>query len=223
MTKKILILILSCKHPIYEKIKYDGIEQTWNSYEESNTQTYYYYGDSSSCYHDDNNIYVTSKDSFYHILDKTIEVFNYCLSNFDFDYIYRTNTSSYINKQKLSQWIQNKPLSRFYSGLVGQCRGIKYASGSGYFLSKDLVEYLLEHLNDIDRRIVFGGQEDDLAIGTVFQHINIIPAPRQDIECNINNKPDINNYFHFRCKCQNNRLIDIQQMHKIHKLIKNNK
>lgn len=220
--KKILILILSCRHPVYEQIRINGIDKTWNSISTANTKTYYYYGNNSKAYHDENNIYVTSEDSFYAILNKTLETFEYCLQNFDFDYIFRTNSSSYVNKKKLSEWLDNKPIENFYSGVPGINKDVRYASGCGYSISRDLVEYCVKNKNKIDFSKISGGQEDDLAIGTLLKHIDIFPAPRQDVECNTEYVYDIENQFHYRCKCQNDRSIDIAQMQNIHnKIIKN--
>lgn len=214
--KKILILVLSCNHPVYRKIIDDGIDKTWNSISYPNTQTFYYYGNSTNTFHDDKNIYVTSADSYQYIIDKTLETFEYCLNHFDFDYIFRTNNSSYVNKSKLCEWLADKPNEKFYSGVIGRHGNIDFASGSGYSISKDLVEYAVSQIDKVNRSLV-----DDVDLSRIL-NVNITRAPRQDVECNINADYDINNHFHFRCKCPHNRAVDIHQMQNIHRKILQN-
>lgn len=208
--KKILILILSCNHPVYKLLANEGINKTWNSIDIDNMPTFFYEGGYKESYRDKSTIYLTESDDYANITKKTIEAFSYCIDNFDFDYIFRTNSSSYVNKYKLLEWLSDKPLNNFYSGIIGVHNNIKYASGSGYSISKDLVEKILKNKNLIDIN-----DYDDISVGK-FLNTDIFPAPRKDLDCATSIDYEIDKYFHYRCKCASDRNIDIKHMINIH-------
>ena len=53
--------------------------------------------------------------------------------NEEWDYIFRTNTSSYVSKNRLIEFSKNLPKEKCYCGIDGG----GFASGAGFFLSKD--------------------------------------------------------------------------------------
>jgi hypothetical protein len=139
------------------------------------------------------------------------------LKNIEFDYIFRTNSSSYIDKKLLYNYLIDKPKTNFYSGVIGDLNGNKFASGSGYVLSKDLVEVVLDNLDLWNHDYI-----DDVALGILLNKIGHRPveAPRFDIDIhnffhNIFNKVPLN-FYHYRLKSKN-RNFDISQMKKIYK------
>lgn len=208
---KILILILSCKHPVYMFLSEEGIEKTWNSISVDNINTYYYYGGHDNSYHDQKNIYLKSADGYNSITKKTIEAFAYSIKNFQFDYIFRTNSSSYIDKNKLNFWLKDKPKKNFYSGVIGNNSGVAFASGCGYTISKDLVEKIVQNQDKVNTRLI-----DDVAVSH-FLNTEITRAPRKDTMCNTSMNYETDKHFHWRCKCPQDRRIDVQHMHNIHK------
>tara|TARA_R110000796_G_scaffold235611_1_gene354667 strand:+ start:237 stop:896 length:660 start_codon:yes stop_codon:yes gene_type:complete len=210
---KILILILSCKDTIYQDLKFKGIEKTWNSFELSNIETFYYYGGYDSRTHTQRDIYLTEPDSLNYISTKTIECFEYALKHFEFDYIFRTNSSSYINKHKLVNWLEGKSLSNFYSGFIGIHEGIQFASGCGYTISRDLVNQLVRNKNNIRP-----DWSDDVIFANII-NTYIEPAPRINVMDIKNGDYKIENNFHWRCKCPDDRKDDIYHMHNIHNAI----
>ena len=54
----------------------------------------------------------------FRIIDKTLKGFNYCLANEEFDYILRTNLSSFFNLKKLLDYINICPSTNFYGGSI---------------------------------------------------------------------------------------------------------
>lgn len=210
--KNVLILILSCSDPVYQKLASDGINKTWNSTHLINAPTLYYEGGHNELYHDDSTIYLTEPDDYASITRKTLQAFRYAINNFDFDYIFRTNSSSYIHKTKLLDWLSDKPTNNFYSGVIGEYGDTRYAAGSGYTISKNLVKLIVDNPTQLDINYI-----DDVALGK-FLNIPIFPAPRKDLYCVTNRDYEIGQYFHYRCKCSDDRNIDIQHMHNIHKL-----
>ena len=76
--------------------------------------------------------------------DRTLDCFEWVLENIDFDYIYRTTTTSYLNLEHLYDFIQDKQSDCYYAApeMYHQDKEndvkIKFGSGVGFFLSKDL-------------------------------------------------------------------------------------
>jgi len=167
-------------------------------------------------------IYIKDNETYIPgILSKTIKSMQYCLNNFEFDYIYRTNLSSVLNLYKMNDFINNNILN--YGGVIGDHNGIKFASGSGFFLSKDACVYLCQNNNLLDYTIV-----DDLSIGNFLnKKYNILFIDRINIDSLEDNKFTVNNsleyniipindnIFHFRCKSDCNNLITIPIMNKL--------
>lgn len=214
---KILILILTCRLPLYLTLE-SVIDQTWNSIQYPNIETYYYYGNSKHLYNDNRNIYLKNSERYHSITARTIECFEYCLEHFDFNYILRTNNSSYINKRVLYNFVEKLP-ETIYGGVIGNFHGIKYASGAGMLISKDNIYHLVKNKDKINYNFI-----DDVAIGNCLNKINtILPIKRYDFDCDLN-LPDnscFDTTYHFRCKCEYNRNNDILIMNKIHNFLSN--
>ena len=81
-----------------------------------------------------NEILTTVPDLYSLIGAKTLAAFNVSLQKFEFDYIFRTNVSSYLNLGGLQRFVDDKPRNGFYAGVVGNHQGINFASGCGYFI-----------------------------------------------------------------------------------------
>jgi hypothetical protein len=89
-----------------------------------------------------------------------------------------------------------------YSGVIGCHNNIKFASGAGILLSKQLCSNLITYKNLLNYKLL-----DDVSIGLLFQinNVNIYPLTRfeaYNYENNVNQitKEMIENYYHFRCK-----------------------
>lgn len=205
---KILIIVLSHNDNggVYSKF-YDAQKNTWDSLNVDGVNTYYLFGN-----HDKNEIiddkiltdvidYNTKACGY-----KTIKSFE-LTKHLDYDYIFRTNSSSYIDKQLLVDYVIDKPLDNYYSGVIGTYQNLNFASGSGYFLSKNLVNLVIENYNLWNHLLI-----DDVAIADLLKTFNITPTKnsRYDILNYDNNIP--NNYFHYRLRTSN-RDIDIVNMY----------
>jgi hypothetical protein len=208
---KILILTLTFfDDGIYKKF-YDTQKLTWDSIDVEDIETMFYIGNQTENKIEGNIIHTKIQESISNCGYKTLEAFEQ-IKNFDFDYIYRTNSSSYVDKNLLKKHISEYGKNSIYSGVVGECYGINFASGCGYTISKDLVHYVIENKSHWDHGLI-----DDVAISKLLSRINVYPtqSPRYDIyDINENISMDC---FHYRIK-NHDRNNDCEIMKKLHTL-----
>jgi hypothetical protein len=136
---------------------------------------------------------------------KTIIAFRHVLENYEFDYLFRTNTSSYVDVPKLKSFLEGKPAKNLYAGVIGKVFGnLEFASGAGILLSRDVVERICEKENDWKHGLV-----DDVAIGDLVSRlqspsVEISELPRLDLatlaQAESATSEQILENFHFRCK-----------------------
>lgn len=122
----------------------------------------------------------------------------------EFDYLLRTNLSSFYVFPRLLEFVRSLPKTKCYAGCRG-VQGVPFASGSGFLLSRDLVRILLSNKQYLyDNYRCF----DDVAVGQLMHdlQINVIDAPREDI---LNGQQSqgqalrMDDGFHFRVKNDN--------------------
>jgi hypothetical protein len=145
-----------------------------------------------------NTIFVKDNENYAPgIFNKTIKSIRYCLNNFNFDYIYRTNLSSFLSLEKMYNFICNNHIN--YGGVIGFHNEHKFASGSGFFVSKEVCEFLINYnISDIDIYQYL----DDVVIGIILtKKYNIDYIDRIDINSldNPHLKHTDINAFHYRC------------------------
>src|SRR5205807_9551577 len=88
--------------------------------------------------------------------------FAYVLEHRHFDLVFRTNASTYIDLPNLRRYVDaNADPTRFYAGKGANVDGIDFATGTGIFLSRDLVELLARE--EWDHSYL-----DDVAIGKLL-------------------------------------------------------
>jgi hypothetical protein len=153
---------------------------------------------------------------------KTIIAFKHVLKNYEFDYLFRTNTSSYVDTQKLLGFLESQPKSSLYGGVIGTVfEDTKFASGAGILLSRDVVERICEREHEWKH-----GYVDDVALAEVVSKLNepqvpLVALPRVDLptyEAAVQIDPEIiKSNFHFRCKSDSPEET-IKIMHHIHKV-----
>ena len=221
MEPKILILVLGHKGDPYNNIIENGIKKTWGSHKHPNIDIYYYYGNADNNQIINDEIYVNIPESFSNIGFKTISALKLIEAEKEYDYIFRTNVSSYINQELLFEKITTLPRNNVLAAVIGEVNGIKFPSGAGFLLSRDLVQYIISNEHKWDHSYM-----DDVALGLFFKDKTIIPLDRRDYTDSYNNMlSDIDttykNHYHYRCKIDYDRNIDVETMLKLHGLIYN--
>tara|TARA_B100001250_G_scaffold169750_1_gene146197 strand:+ start:30820 stop:31725 length:906 start_codon:yes stop_codon:yes gene_type:complete len=155
----------------------------------------------------ENDLFINADDSSLGMGEKTIIAFKWLIENSNFEYIFRTNTSSYVSIKKLRSFINDnyKNEKYVYSGLIHKTNDstkmpISFASGSGFLLNRKTVELILENLEKWQHEYW-----DDVSLGILLRDLNILPTQgkRFDIEGNVF-KQDINlDNYHYRCRIDN--------------------
>ena len=210
---KILIVVLSyLDGGIYTKF-FETQNESWNSIEVEGVDTFFMVGNNNEDTIDGNLIKTNVRESLYNCGLKTIKAFE-LLKDYEYDYIFRTNSSSYVDTQMLKDYLQDKPRTNFYSGIIGNHHGIHFASGSGFIVSKNVVDLVLLKKEYWEHRFI-----DDVALGFLLRSLRINPvlAPRFDVETVNENTPM--NHYHYRIKTSN-RETDCQYMKSIFELKK---
>jgi len=149
----------------------------------------------------DNNNYlvINTDDGYPNLAKKTLHAFEYAVHNFEFDYLFRTNTSSFVDLKKLSHFVKNNSKNLNYSGVVlDVIEGDTIASGAGFFISRKNIELILQNDDKFDSSL-----PDDVAVARILKKFNISPnsLPRRDLK----SIPKPNTVyeasdFHYRCR-----------------------
>lgn len=163
---KVLVLIIASDNlPIY--IQLQNIWKSYMHYNPKKINAYFIRGNPSIA----ENFQITSDTLWLKteeslktgVTTKTILAFETALSQLPhFDYILRTNLSSFYIFDRVLSFLEKAPKNDFYCGFQNYFSGVHYASGSGFFLSRDLVELIVKNKNYfLDQP----NEWDDLIIG----------------------------------------------------------
>jgi hypothetical protein len=209
---RILVAVLGTRGWVYSTL-IKTIKRTWATADIEDIETVFYYGgDVFETVGAD--VFLPADDDLWHVGQKTRAFFSWALENREFDLLYRTNASTYLDLRNLREYAQaHVSLERFYSGVIGTHQGVSFASGAGYFLSRDLVT--LAAAAEWNHR-----SKDDWSLGELLNQHHVYPtaAPR----CTIERQSDLSRFdvsmFNFRCKTQTTlRQGDVQLMLAVHR------
>ena len=168
---------------------------------------------------DNDTIYVKCEASLAPgVLIKTIKSFEYIYENYNFKYIYRTNLSSFLDLHKLYTFSQSHSFQ--YGGIIGTHTNIKFASGSGFFVSKDCVNYLINNKN-IDYYTYLDDVELGKTLSQVYQITFVNRTGFTDFDTKQIKDSDIieSSTFHFRCKNEMDWSKTVYNLQKMYELI----
>lgn len=144
---------------------------------------------------------LTSGDSIEDVGYKTIESFEWALQNKKFEYIFRVNSSSYVNINKLIHFIENVEDGSLYAGKIIELSmlNLRFISGSGIILDRDSVRNIVESKNLWNHSII-----DDVAMGDICANLNISPTSGNffELQKNVFSYKELDESYHFRCKLE---------------------
>ena len=239
INRKVVILVMSSSNNSYKKLE-ESIKETWFNSRDNDVEIIFYSDNDNEINKVEypilrgNNLILPCNDGYFNLGIKTIMAFDWVSKNYKYDYIYRSNLGAFINVKNLLSFLVNKPKNKFYSGIIGKCKisldkEIIFASGSGYLLSNDVINIILDNKNKWDHNIV-----DDVALGELLSNlqINLDKSARRLSYCDDEiyyqiGESDVNEIvddeiYHIRLR-SNERVKDINNMHHLwEKLKKNN-
>ena len=99
----------------------------------------------------------------------------YVLDSFEFDYLVRTVSTSYLDVGRMSDQIDNLPRTGLYAGPILELAGFAFVGGSLQVLSRDVVEQIVEYSRDL-RLDVY----DDVGLGRLVKERKIADFTRID-------------------------------------------
>lgn len=199
---KLLVLIIYNPTEHYKKLL-----SYWRCYSRSVKDVDVYFIKSTTKYNipsvRQDKFYGAAEDNLYpSILIKTVEAFKYFKG---YDFIYRTNISSFVNLHLLYDICTTLKKEGTYIGFyVGdKCR---YASGSGYLISSDIAAFIVEHEASLD---YFAW--DDMATGTFLNEYYTLDEHESVIIEDDSQTPSQrynDNIYHYRIKICNDRTLE---------------
>lgn len=211
----------------------DSVRNTWAKHLPENVNVYYNYGlipeyknnpEYGKTILDGDKIICGIDETYENMVPKVLKCFKFISENFNHDYIFRCCCGSYVHVQNLINFLKDKPKNNFYCGVRTKYGSIKFASGSGFFFSKDLIDLIARNEKEIlNQRVSL----DDVTIGNYFYNKNIkiyngatrtdvgdLPTTREqimDIKCLKSNE------YHYHMRH------NLRGMHHLHDLFLNDK
>lgn len=193
--KTVLILVLSCKSDPFPSLML-GQMATWNTLDWPGVSTLFYVGNSGETNLDENILNLPVPDDGHHMGWKCRLAFDYA-SKLKWDYIFRTNASSYVCKRRLIEFAQQLPNSKCYCGPSAKFDlPFSFVGGAGMFLSRDVVNLLRSKIECRTNSKV----AEDVEIGEICHNHNIQITPgsrRIDFYFGADRNAD---EYHYRCK-----------------------
>lgn len=167
--KTVLILVVSSQLPPYDTMIQTS-RQTWDSVDVSGVETVFYCGQPFN-ENTEKIIYFNIPEGYSNMGYKLISAFEWALSNKQFDYVARVNSSCYVDKIRLIEYVQTLPDSNVFAG------GIVTASeenpawmwgGLQYVISKDVIEKI------VDNKVYFDHTKmEDVAMSKLVTKIGV--------------------------------------------------
>ena len=171
--KKIIIMVMCSSNPTYTELE-NTIKETWFNLKTDEVEILFY-KDSNLPQASlvGNDLLLPCRDGLEYCGIKTILALNWVVQNYNFDYIYRSNLGAYVDPIKMLKFLEDKPKNSFYCGIIGidsyyLGRPVKFASGSGYFLSKNLVDIVVKNYQLWQHRAI-----DDVAMGELLGRFGV--------------------------------------------------
>ena len=206
MKPKIMVLVVSSDtYPSKRNKKI--IQKTWVQNCPNNINVFFYKSGLETFINKNNEIILKVGKSTRDISKKNLLAFEYVLKNFEFEYLFRTTTTSYVNLKKLNDLVVDKftDFKELYCGKIMKTYDLEknkqtFVSGAGILFSKSTIQNIVNNKEKIDLELW-----DDVGIGKLLNELEINPVEgsRYDIKGNIFNLNVDLNQYHYRCRIDN--------------------
>lgn len=172
-----MLILISDGGPceLYTRLQYE----IWRQYmhlRPNQVEAYFYKANPNidKSYIDGDTVYVKCKEEYPNLWKKwwlTLQVFEHRLDEYDF--IYRPNSSSFTILDRLIQYVEDKPRTKFcgghgFNGPYDSSRTYQFPTGYGFIITIDIAKYCI--INDI---IPDNEGIDDYLMGDILKHMAI--------------------------------------------------
>lgn len=154
---RVLIMVLSSDLPVYNMLEL-AQKNTWDKEYMHEVPSFYYSGSNTCCSDKYNMMHWKFKVALDMVWDKI-----------PFDFIFRTNSSTYVRKDKIYDFLKDKPREGYYTGEDGG----GFVSGTGACISRDLCQILRNEITSEPT------PAEDCLIGSILEKhgVKIQPGP----------------------------------------------
>lgn len=222
---RILVGVIASELPVYRRLEEEGLRKTWADTDDGDedVEIVYYYGGARSTRVEGDRVFFPVPEGLENIGRKTVAFFDHILGGKQFDYLLRTNCSSYVSIANLKAFLSDKPSGNFWSAVVTGFGDREFASGAGYILTPDLVKLVADNRDKLDHGIPY----DDVSLSFLLQDLGIrlVPGRRQDFQTVEQVAAIDASHYHFRCKSfdDSDRVTDCQIMRRVHEVMRAHK
>lgn len=166
---KVLILTIGCQLPPWDVMPATSLN-TWDKVEVENVDTVYYFGNPVK-ENTDKFIYFPIEEGYSNMGYKMIEALDWCLKNKEFDFLCRVNSSCYVDKKKLIEYVSGLPEKELFAGGVVAASENNPAwcwGGLQFVMSKDVVQGIIKNKDYWDHT-----KMDDVATSYLVTKIGV--------------------------------------------------
>ena len=164
---------------------------------------------------------VCAPSTYIHFHKRNRALFEWFLSETKYDFLFRTNSSSYIVQEKLFEaaCAGHSPL---FSGKIHGRAGSQFVSGAGILLDRPMVSLILENWDLLELHMI-----EDVALSRLAKRLGVSLQSLDYLE--VSSVEDLRRlsddilqrYFHFRCKALSRPSGEIDVMNALNLRIQN--
>lgn len=219
---KVLIMVQSVQKSRYPELIMLQ-KETWDSIEHPHVSTLFYYPNPVSEGITGKDVLIKGEDNWGYMFIQTMKAFRNVM-NIEWDYIFKTDNSTYVDKKRLYEILFTKPRENFYGGTLGRIidkssnEETPFLWGEGMAMSRDIVKYLVDcYIANPFMRL---GVED-IHIGRVLNEKCNWDTSMQVIDFYANKEQLVKDAHIYRCRNANGEVFtdDIKAMKWIHSKI----
>lgn len=207
---RIAVLVLSADGPYTSWI--NGIRQTWGKETDENFRVFYYYGHregfpvppKNKCIQIGDDLICGCTESFHNVMHKTAISFVHVFKNVQFDYLFRCCATSYVQKDRMVEFLRDKPRNRFFCGVPIRNFRCTYVAGWGYFMSRDLVETVVSNT----KKLTYGRTPDDLALTRFLSSVGVENHPGAKVETFPSGKDRSAYHYHLKATLNPDKMLE---------------
>lgn len=175
--KTVLVYVISTVLPPWDAM-IGWSQETWDSESPEGTATYYYTDRKKGALPP--RTFSFDVDADYSTMGKKdILAYRFALEHWSFDYMARVNSSCYVGKKRLLEYVQTLPDKNVFQGIGAY----DYVWGGGqYIISRDVVKAMVDHSEAWNHSVM-----EDVAMSQLVSKLGI-PMDKEGNCCSVNKR-----------------------------------